>query len=466
MAFTLSTTKTLTTNINCSNTTSFKPLKLPLFWPWQKVKMGPLSVSPMGFGTWAWGNQLLWGYQTSMDIQLQQAFELALENGINLFDTADSYGTGRLNGQSERLLGQFIKQSQALKGKQSEVVIATKFAAYPWRLTSGQFVNACSASLERLQIDQLGIGQLHWSTANYAPLQELALWDGLVAMYEKGLVRAVGVSNYGPQQLVKIHDYLKTRGVPLCSAQVQFSLLSYGKEQQEIKRVCDELGIRLISYSPLGLGMLTGKYSSSKLPTGPRSLLFGQILPGLEPLLVALREIAEKRGKTIPQVAINWCICKGTVPIPGIKSVRHVEDNLGAMGWILTNDEQLQLEYAAQESPRVSIVFVLHLFDPPSPVFMGSVSYVVLGTGLKECILSGLLSVDAVKVLHMDRNDYYGGESTLLNLNQQAKSARSTQMEEIWRIFRDPSQGKAIKKSKAEPTREEMLEVVSNCCRK
>ncbi|KAG2299252.1 hypothetical protein Bca52824_035724 [Brassica carinata] len=410
MAFTLpTTTKTFTNNINCSSTTSFKPLKLPLFWPWQKVKMGPLSISPMGFGTWAWGNQLLWGYQTSMDDQLQQAFELALQNGINLFDTADSYGTGRLNGQSEtfRAIHQTVSQRFnlhfTLKGKQSEVVIATKFAAYPWRLTSGQFVNACRASLDRLQIDQLGIGQLHWSTANYAPLQELALWDGLVAMYEKGLVRAVGVSNYGPQQLVKIHDYLKIRGVPLCSAQVQFSLLSCGKEQQEIKNACDQLGIRLISYSPLGLGMLTGKYSSSKLPTGPRSLLFGQILPGLEPLLVA----------------INWCICKGTVPIPGIKSVRHVEDNLGAMGWRLTNDEQLQLEYAAQESPRVSIVFVLHLFDPPSPVFMGSVSYVVLGTGLKECILSGLLSVDAVKVLHMDRNDYYGGESTLLNLNQQ-----------------------------------------------
>ncbi|KAL0734611.1 hypothetical protein Bca4012_010821 [Brassica carinata] len=239
MAFTLpTTTKTFTNNINCSSTTSFKPLKLPLFWPWQKVKMGPLSISPMGFGTWAWGNQLLWGYQTSMDDQLQQAFELALQNGINLFDTADSYGTGRLNGQSERLLGQFIKQSH-------------------------------KASLDRLQIDQLGIGQLHWSTANYAPLQELALWDGLVAMYEKVAL----------------------------------------------------------------------------------SLLFGQILPGLEPLLVALREIARKRGKTMPQVAINWCICKGTVPIPGIKSVRHVEDNLGAMGWRLTNDEQLQLEYAAQESP-------------------------------------------------------------------------------------------------------------------
>lgn len=74
--------------------------------------MGPLSVSPMGFGTWAWGNQLLWGYQESMDAELQQIFNLAVENGINLFDTADSYGTGRLNGQSEKLLGKFIRESQ------------------------------------------------------------------------------------------------------------------------------------------------------------------------------------------------------------------------------------------------------------------------------------------------------------------------------------------------------------------
>lgn len=74
-----------------------------------QVKIGPLSVSPMGFGTWAWGNQVLWGYQQSMDTQLQQTFKIAVDNGINLFDTADSYGTGRLNGQSEKLLGNFIR---------------------------------------------------------------------------------------------------------------------------------------------------------------------------------------------------------------------------------------------------------------------------------------------------------------------------------------------------------------------
>ncbi|KAL3570505.1 hypothetical protein D5086_027754 [Populus alba] len=352
MAISISTPTAYFSCFNSSNQSSlpslpFKPLKFPPFWPWQKVKMGPLTVSPMGFGTWAWGNQLLWGYQESMDTDLQQTFNLAVENGINLFDTADSYGTGRLNGQSEKLLGKFI---QEFPGQQmrNDIVIATKFAAYPWRLTPGLFVKACKASLERLQVEQIGIGQLHWSTANYAPPQELALWDGLVAMYEQGLVRAVGVSNYGPKQLIKIHDYLKARGVPLCSAQVQFSLLSMGEDQMEIKKVCDSLGIRLIAYSPLGLGMLTGKYTKSRLPLGPRAFLFRQILPGLEPLLNSLGEIAQRRGKTLSQVAINWCICKGAIPIPGIKTVKQAEENLGALGWRLSSDELLQLEYAAK----------------------------------------------------------------------------------------------------------------------
>ncbi|GAB4858593.1 Pyridoxine 4-dehydrogenase [Ancistrocladus abbreviatus] len=309
----------------------------------------------MGFGTWAWGNQLLWGYQQSMDSELQQVFNFAVDNGINLFDTADSYGTGRLNGQSEKLLGKFIREYKGKKRVQANIVIATKFAAYPWRLTPGQFLTACKSSIDRLQIEQIGIGQLHWSTANYAPLQEKALWDGLVAMYDKGLVQAVGVSNYGPKQLVKIHNYLADRGVPLCSAQVQFSLLSMEEEQMEIKSICDSLGVRLISYSPLGLGMLTGKYTPSKLPSGLRGLLFSQIIPGLEPLLQSLREIARRRQKTIPQVAINWCICKGTIPIPGVKTVKQAQENLGALGWRLASDEVLQLESAARESPRKMI---------------------------------------------------------------------------------------------------------------
>ncbi|URD94753.1 Aldo/keto reductase family [Musa troglodytarum] len=292
----------------------------PLFWPWEKVKVGPLVVSPMGFGTWAWGNQLLWGYKEEMDPLLQETFDLALRNGITLFDTADSYGTGRLNGQSERLLGKFIREFQG-RNIGDDIVIATKFAAYPWRLTPGQFVKACKSSLERLQLDQIGIGQLHWSTANYAPLQEQALWDGLVAMYEE----------------------------------VQFSLLSMSDAQIELKEVCNSLGIRLIAYSPLGLGMLTGKYTTSRLPRGPRALLFRQVLPGLDPLLDSLKHISERRQKTMSQVAINWCICKGTIPIPGVKSVKQAEENLGSLGWRLSSDEIFELETAAKSSPKKMI---------------------------------------------------------------------------------------------------------------
>ncbi|KAF2299413.1 hypothetical protein GH714_031868 [Hevea brasiliensis] len=306
--------------------------QIPSLLALAKGEDGSLTVSPMGFGTWAWGNQLLWGYKESMDTDLQQTFNLAVENGINLFDTADSYGTGRLNGQSEKLLGKFIRE---FPDNFCGMIKSDK----EW---------FSRASMERLQLKQIGIGQLHWSTVNYAPPQELALWDGLVAMYEKGLVQAVGVSNYGPKQLVKIHDYLKARGVP-------YAQLSMGKDQIEIRNICDSLGIRLIAYSPLGLGMLTGKYTSSRLPLGPRALLFRQILPGLEPLLSSLREIAQKRNKTLPQVAINWCICNGTIPIPGIKTVKQVEENLGALGWRLSSDELLQLEFAARESPQKMI---------------------------------------------------------------------------------------------------------------
>lgn len=315
------------------------------------VQMGPLQISPMGFGTWAWGNQFLWGYSKDMDFELQEVFNFMVAHGINLFDTADSYGTGALNGRSEQLLGQFVREVPVSDAARSNVCIATKLAAYPWRLTSGQMVKACQGSLKRLGAEQAAIGQLHWSASRYAPFQERALWDGLIAIYEQGLVQAVGVSNYGPKQLEKIHRYLDDRGVPLASAQVQYSLLSKGPDQAATLELCRDLGIAVIAYSPLGLGMLTGKYSADELPKGPRGLLFRQILPGIAPLLHTMRQIATVRKKTVSQVAINWCICQGTVPIPGAKTMNQAKDNIGALGWRLTTNEVAALSAAADEAP-------------------------------------------------------------------------------------------------------------------
>jgi pyridoxine 4-dehydrogenase len=305
----------------------------------------------MGCGTWSWGNRLLWGYNQSMDEQLQAVFNLCVNSGVTLFDTGDSYGTGRLNGQSEKLLGQF---SEAYRGaNQDQICIATKLAPYPWRLTPGAMRSAGQASAKRLG-RKVDLVQMHWSTANYAPWQEWALFDGLMDLYEQGLVKGVGLSNYGSKRLRRVHQKFAERGIPITSLQVQYSLLStYPVTELGIKEVCDELGIQLIAYSPLALGLLTGKYSNGeKLPGGLRGFLFRQLLPGIRSVLDCVEAIAQFRSKTPAQIALNWCICKGTIPIPGAKSVEQAQQNIGALGWQLDAGEVIELDRAAQKTDK------------------------------------------------------------------------------------------------------------------
>ena len=108
----------------------------------------------------------------------------------------------------------------------SSVQIATKFAAYPWRITPGSIVQAARESAARLGKETVELGQLHWSTGNYQPLQERALWAGIADAYDQGVIKAVGLSNYGPKQLRRIHAYMSDRGVPIATLQVQYHLLS------------------------------------------------------------------------------------------------------------------------------------------------------------------------------------------------------------------------------------------------
>ena len=313
-----------------------------------------LSLPTMGCGTWAWGNRLLWGYDESMDDQLQAVFNLCVSNGVTLFDTGDSYGTGRLNGRSEQLLGRFSREY--LGSSQENICIATKLAAYPWRLTRQSMVSACQSSAKRLGRN-VDLVQMHWSTANYFPWQEGALLDGLADLYEQGLVKGVGLSNYGPKRLKWVQKKFADRGIPIATLQVQYSLLStYPVTQLELKDVCDELGIKLIAYSPLALGLLTGKYSEKgPFPKGIRGLAFRQLLPGVRLLLQCLREVAESRNKTMSQVALNWCICKGTIPIPGAKTVEQAKENIGALGWQLDSNEMAELDRAAASVDKTMV---------------------------------------------------------------------------------------------------------------
>ncbi|MFM6324451.1 MAG: aldo/keto reductase, partial [Microcystis panniformis] len=170
-----------------------------------------LSLPPMGCGTWAWGNRLLWGYDESMDSQLQAVFNLCVERGVTLFDTGDSYGTGKLNGQSEKLLGRFTGEYSGYNA--DHIRIATKLAPYPWRLTRHAMVKACQASATRLG-RPVDLVQMHWSTGNYAPWQEGRLLDGLGDCLEKGLVKGVGLSNFGPKRLKSAYQKFASRGIP------------------------------------------------------------------------------------------------------------------------------------------------------------------------------------------------------------------------------------------------------------
>ncbi|PSO51158.1 MAG: aldo/keto reductase [Cyanobacteria bacterium SW_9_44_58] len=309
-----------------------------------------LSLPTMGCGTWAWGNKLLWDYDESKDQQLQEVFNFCVDHGVTLFDTGDSYGTGKLKGRSETLLGQFSQQYQ---GKEKDnICIATKLAAYPWRLTRQSIVAACRASAHRLG-KPVDLVQMHWPTANYAPWQENALLEGLADLYEQGEVKGVGLSNYGPKRLKEVYQKFAQRGVPIYTLQVQYSLLStYPIKELGLKALCDELGIRLIAYSPLTLGLLTGKYGNGVFPKGIRGLLFRYLLPGIQPVLKTLETIANTRNKTFSQIALNWCICKGTIPIPGAKNMKQAQQNIGALGWRLSDSEVAELDQASNKVTR------------------------------------------------------------------------------------------------------------------
>jgi pyridoxine 4-dehydrogenase len=316
-----------------------------------------LILPQMGCGTWAWGNRLLWGYDQSMDAQLQEVFDLCVRNGVTLFDTGDSYGTGKLNGQSEKLLGKFEQEYQGVNKEQ--ICLATKLAAYPWRLTSNSLIKAGHASIKRM--GRVDLAQMHWSTANYFPWQEWQLLDGLADLYEQGLIKGVGLSNYGTKRLKQVQQKLSDRHIPIATLQVQYSLLStYPVTELGLKETCDELGIKLIAYSPLGLGILTGKYTHpSTYPKGLRRLLFKKLVPAAKPLLDCLRAIAQSRQQTMAQVALNWCIAKGAIPIPGAKNIQQAGENIAAQNWLLDGGEIAELDRAAAgiDRPMVQNIF-------------------------------------------------------------------------------------------------------------
>jgi aryl-alcohol dehydrogenase-like predicted oxidoreductase len=295
-----------------------------------------IEVTPIGFGTWAWGDSLFWGYGKDYgEADLKLAFQAAINKGITFLDTAEIYGLGK----SEELLGKFIKETNAT------TQIASKYMPLPWRFRSEDLADAVTASLKRLRMPSMDLYQVHWPFPSL--LSQEGLMNALADEVEQGRIKAIGVSNYNAEQMREAHKLLARRGIPLAVNQMRYSLITREIESNGVMAAAQELDVTILAYSPLAQGLLTGKYTATNQPSGARSMdqrFKGAGLRKVQPLLEKLSELGEKYGKTQAQVALNWLMCQpGVIPIPGIKSAAQVDQNAGALGWELSAKEVAEL---------------------------------------------------------------------------------------------------------------------------
>jgi aryl-alcohol dehydrogenase-like predicted oxidoreductase len=331
--------------------TESTPISAPVVSADNYITLGvtSLRVSPLGFGTWQYGDRLMWDYGKGGygDEDLRASFQIAVQAGINFFDTAETYGDGR----SETLLGRFIHEPLPETPGRQPVVVATKFMPYPWRWTKKNLLDSLRNSLKRLGLEKVDLYQMHWPT----PPVPVETWAGVLAdAVQMGLARAVGVSNYSTSQMRRAYDVLAKRGVPLASNQVLYNLLHRDPDtlastgRDSLMKACRELNVTLIAYSPISQGLLSGKYSVQNPPTGLRRMRYLPMMSRLQPLLIQLRFIGDAHnGKTPAQVALNWVMCKGALPIPGPKNADQAREIIGALGWRLTEEEIAALDKAS-----------------------------------------------------------------------------------------------------------------------
>jgi len=300
-----------------------------------------LHAIEMGLGAWQWGDRVVWQYGHGYtDEDIRQAFQTALDEGIRFVDTAEIYGSGR----SERLLGQFLKAID------QPVLIATKFFPWPWRLTKDSLPRALKGSLERIGVETVDLYQIHWSTPLLGPE---TMMEGMRICIEKGMTRTVGVSNFSQSEMLRAYSTLSQHNIPLAANQVSYSLLNRTVEKNGLLARCKELGVRLIAYSPLEKGLLTGKYSPENPPPGSRAATYAGLLRKIQPLIKLMNEIGQEHGgKTNSQVALNWLICKGALPIPGAKNAAQAQQNAGGLGWKLNQAEVARLEEVSEAVTR------------------------------------------------------------------------------------------------------------------
>jgi aryl-alcohol dehydrogenase-like predicted oxidoreductase len=300
------------------------------------------TIPPLGVGTWAWGDRSTWGmggYDPGLTrASIAEAWNASIDLGVTLFDTAESYGRG----ESERIIGELVAGDPA---RAASVAIATKFMPMPWKVqVKRSLLRSLRASLERLGLPAVDLYQIHGpiSLRSHA-----ALADALAAAHGEGLVKAVGVSNYSARETHSMASALRKNDMQLATNQIEFSLLRRSPETGGLLAACAESGVLPLAYSPIGQGRLTGKYSATNPPPGKRQFS-NHPMAVVDEVVAELRRVGDKHGGKLPsQVALNWVMAKGAVPIPGAKNRQQAEENAGALGWSIDEDDVRRLDEAS-----------------------------------------------------------------------------------------------------------------------
>ena len=293
-----------------------------------------LQVSAIGLGTNNFGRRL-------DAAATETVVHAALDAGVNMIDTSNSYGSG----YSEEYIG------RALNGRRNEAVIATKVSS---RVSDGpnnagnsrkHIYDQVDVSLRKLRTDYIDLYQIHWWDPN-TPIEEtLRALDELI---RAGKVRYAGCSNFDAWQVCESHWTAKTLGINgFVSMQPHYSMM-YRKPEDEMIPFCEQYGIGILPYYPLENGFLTGKYrrgepapDGTRLSEGDRGTLTSEnfdILEGLE-------GFAEERGHSILELAFAWLLASPMVSsvIAGATRVDQVEANAASAAWSLTSDEKTEV---------------------------------------------------------------------------------------------------------------------------
>ncbi|PJJ08323.1 aryl-alcohol dehydrogenase-like predicted oxidoreductase [Flavobacterium sp. 1] len=295
----------------------------------------------VALGTWSWGTGFAGGDQVfgnnlnSEDVK--QVFDEAYKSGLVLWDTAAVYGMG----SSENILGESIKNYPREK-----IVLSTKFTPQLAGSSSNPVEEMLNSSLERLGTDYIDIYWIHNPT-------DVQKWTPyLIPLLKSGKVKNVGVSNHNLEEIKYANDILSKDGFSISAVQNHYSLLYRSSEEAGILDYCKKHNITFFAYMVLEQGALSGKYNThNPLPEGSgRGNTYNKVLPQLEELTNAMKEIGSSRNASTAQIAIAWAIAKNTLPIIGVTKTSQIDDIQNAMKINLSESEIKLIEELADKT--------------------------------------------------------------------------------------------------------------------